>query len=257
MRRSSRRSLLPSLLLLLSTFLSLPASSAERKLARSDLEGTWFVIAHYKDPNTANPDVTRWLDRVWTFEIRGSRLHWVDFPIVVLEDTRGRFEASAGNPRSRVLEGWLPNESQLKEVKAGPRVNTRGSKSKSMRGSDAKGWKSIGRSSAQSATTVGYTEIWSLTGPTEKRVFRVQQILGNALVGSAEGETLYSVTERKGKSEFRGTYSRDGNQKGTFRMIRTAPTRALLTADEEKTPNQRFHERIRDEMIRRGSRGQE
>lgn len=257
-RRTRRHTQLEFVLqmLLLCVFVVLPASAADRKPARSDLEGTWFVIVHYKNVATANPDATRWLDRVWTFEMRGSRLHWVEFPIVVLNDSNGRFEPIPGNPRSRVLEGWLPNEGQLAEIKAGPRVNTRGSKSKSLKGSDMKNWKSISRSSAQSATMVSYTENWSIEGRGKNRIFRMQQVLGNALMEKAEGETLYTVTEQIGKDEFRGSYSRDDNQTGTFRIIRTESTRALLTAEDDRTPNQRFNDRMRDEF-RRGSRGEQ
>ena len=139
---------------------ALPAAAADRT---STLEGTWFVLVHYRDVQTANYESDRWLDRVWTFEMRGSRLHWVDYPIVFFESQAGRFESYKGNPRSRVLDKWEPNAQQQKEIDAGPRVNTRGSKSKSLRGSDTRGWKTTGRSRVSGANVVGYHEDWSIT----------------------------------------------------------------------------------------------
>ena len=44
--------------------------------AAVDLIGTWFVLIHYRDSMTANPDSDRWEDKVWKIEQKGSRLQW-------------------------------------------------------------------------------------------------------------------------------------------------------------------------------------
>jgi hypothetical protein len=221
----------------------------------SDLEGTWFVLIHYKDSATNNSDSDRWLDKVWTFEAKGSRLYWVEYPIVVLDDTRGRFESYKGNPRSRVLANWEPNERQLDEIMHGPRVNSRGSKSKSLRGSDAKGWKSVGRSRVSGANVVGFHETWSIEPKGDRRSFMIEEVLGNPEQGSAEdsaeGKTLYAVeASRKDGQEYLGRFDRDGTRTGTFKMIRTPRIRPLASNHEEDSVNERMRMRDYENLLR-------
>ena len=216
------------------------------------LTGTWFVIVHYTDESTNNPDAKRWLDRVWTFKKKGSRLQWTDYPIVVLQDTSGRFERSRGNPRSRVLDYWEPDEDQLREIMGGPRVNSRGSKTKSLRGSDRKGWKSMSRQMVASATVMGYREDWSIMGEPGSRVFLIHEVLGNATMESAEGKTLYGELEvSENGREIHGSYERDGIKFGSFRMFRTKKIRSLLSEDEDESVNTRAMKRQADEWMRR------
>jgi len=216
------------------------------------LSGTWFVLVHYTDESTHNSDAKRWLDRVWTFKKKGSRLQWVDYPIVVLQDTDGRFERSRGNPRSRVLDYWEPNDDQLREIMGGPRVNTRGSKTKSLRGSDRKGWKSMSNQMVVSATVMGYREDWSITGEPGDRVFLIHEVLGNATMENAEGKTIYDELEvSENGREIRGSYERDGIKHGRFRMFRTKNIRSLLSEDEDESVNTRAMKKQADEWMRR------
>ncbi|MCP5041047.1 MAG: hypothetical protein GY944_08445 [bacterium] len=227
------------------------ADAADRKHGSSDLEGTWFVLIHYRDSNTANADKDRWLDKAWTFEIRGSRLHWVEYPIVVFQSSAGRFESYKGNPRSRVLAKWEPNASQLKELMGGPRVNSRGSKSKSLRGSDARGWKSTGRNRVSGANVVGYHEDWSIGPVGEQRSFVMHEVMGNAARGSAEGETSYIIDSAAADgSEFSGRFDRDGSRIGTFRMFRTPGVRPLVSSEEEDSVNKRLMRENAERFIR-------
>lgn len=225
--------------------------AAEGKQGISDLEGTWFVLIHYKDSATKNADSDRWLDRVWTFAARGSRLYWVDYPIVVLESGQGRFESYKGNPRSRVLANWEPNEGQLAEIMKGPRVNTRGSKSKSLRGSDARGWKSTGRNRVSGANVVGFHEEWSIEPVGDGRKFMITEVLGNATRGNDEGKTVYLVesSDHDGQ-EYSGRFDRDGTRTGTFKMFRTPAIRPLLSNDEEDSVNKRLQKRSYEELLR-------
>lgn len=246
-RQCRRTSVLISLLAMTALFGTLATpdlAAAKKKRGESNLEGTWFIVIHYKDENTANPDSTRWLDRVWNFSMTGSRLLWTEYPIVVIDDTSGRFEAIKGNPRSRVLEGWEPSPSQLEDVMSGPRVNTRGSKSKTLKGNDKKGWKSSGRNTVASASVVGYQENWSIQGAPGGRTFLFDEIFGNAVQGSTEGRTTYSESRVSSDGdEIRGSYDRDGTRIGTFRMIRTANIRALKSQGKKGSVNERAQKR--------------
>ncbi len=231
------RALAIGLFAVLGAAISNPAVAAK---AGSSLEGTWFVLVHYRDSQTANPDSDRWLDKVWTFEMRGSRLHWVEYPIVFFESSAGRFEAYKGNPRSRVLAKWEPNASQQEELDGGPRVNTRGSESKSLRGSDARGWKTFGRSRVAGANIVGYHEDWSIEPADAGFVFSIREVMGNAATGTDDGLTVYEVeSSNPDGSELRGRFDRDGTRVGTFRMTRTPPIRTLKSSEEEDSVNKR------------------
>jgi hypothetical protein len=225
------------------------SASAKKERISSDLEGTWYLLVHYQDELTAHPESTRWLDRAWTLSIKGSRLGWTDFPIVVVEDSRGRFEALGTNTAARVVGPWLPNESQMAEIMGGPRVNSRGSRTKSLRGSDTKGWKSVGRQNMNSTSSFGYVQTWIIDRSAEVPVFEILESIGNDMTENEEGKTTYSETtwSRPGE-EIRGIFARDGTRRGTFRMIRTPPIRSLLSEGDGKTPN----DRVRDEAIESG-----
>ena len=209
-----------------------------------DLEGTWFVLIHSQDPKSANPDAIRWNDRVWNFARKGTRLQWTEYPLVVFEDTTGRFEEAPGNPRSRVLAGWEPNANQAKTIAEGPRVNDRGAKVKTLRGSDAAGWQSSSRMAQTSASVMGYHEQLSIAGLSALPVFERRDLVGNAVTNLGEGLTRYEVTEIEDDGRtLTGRYTRDGRHHGRFRAWRTARMRTLLKQD--KTPNERVADQMR------------
>jgi len=232
--------------------LHVPCASARAEEPGLDLAGAWYLIIHYTDESGANPEATRWLDRVWTFKEKGSRLNWVEYPIVVVSDQTGRFEAIAGNPRSRVLAGWTPNARQLEEILSGPHVNTRGSKSKSLRKTKAGGWATQGRAAVRSASVIGYQETWSIDDPATLPKFSLLDVVGGGTTKGDTGGSIYQVTAATdGGKELRGTYERDGVRRGTFRMLRTEPVRDLVTADDKRTVNERALERQKEEYLRR------
>ncbi|MFP8875021.1 MAG: hypothetical protein VCB42_10990, partial [Myxococcota bacterium] len=188
----------------------------------NDLLGTWFVLIHYRNSETNNPDADRWEDKIWTFEKRGSRLQWTEYPIVVFGDQTGRFERYRG-VRSRVLAAWEPNARQQSQIDSGLEINSRGSKSKSLRGTLAKGYKSTGRLRTQSASIIGYMENWSITGGLEKPVFARDDLMGSGRTENMEGRTEYATQEiLDGGRLLQGLYDRDGIRKGTFQMTRAA-----------------------------------
>ena len=102
-----------------------------------ELAGTWYVLIHYKDDNAGNPEAERWDDRVWVFEKQGTNLRWTEYPIAVFDDESGRFERRDSGQYARILGSWEPSEGQLADIRDGLQVNSRGSKTKTLRGSDA------------------------------------------------------------------------------------------------------------------------
>ncbi len=208
-----------------------------------DLLGTWHVTIHYKDELAGNPDAERWLDRVWALSPEGSRLKWIDYPLVVLEDPTGRFERLSTNRASRMLSYWEPTEDQLAEILSGPKVNSRGSKTKTLRGSATEGWRSRSAGRAASASIVTYSETWIIEDPSHLPVFIRSDSMGSGRSDTLEGETRYETeVVEPGGDVLRGSYQRDGTQQGTFIARRTAPVRGLGSQEEQE-------ERIRRKRV--------
>ncbi|MBW2361977.1 MAG: hypothetical protein JRG84_13795 [Deltaproteobacteria bacterium] len=208
-----------------------------------DLAGAWHVLVHYTDDNSSHPDQLRWHDRVWVFERKNGKLVWTEYPIVVFGDDAGRFERRSSGQYARVLGGWWPSEAQLANIRVGLRTNTRGMKSKKLRGSDAEGWATHSRVRAASASVISYQENWSVTYEAGLPHFQQQDVMGSARTESLEGITRYETRESAAGGAFAGAYERDGTRHGTFWM-RRAGARLRLDAKDPK--------RQRSEVPRRG-----
>jgi hypothetical protein len=216
-----RRALLACLLA------ALPAPALA--VGADDLVGAWHVLVHYKDSGTENADAERWEDRIWVFEKAGEQLRWIDYPIVVFDDDSGRFENIGGNRASRVLEFWEPNEAQKLQIQEGLAINSRGSRSKTLSGSDAKGWTSARRAGGyKSSRFITYEETWSIEGLPDKPKFERQDSMGSGASEDFEGRTLYETTSvEDGGDVLRGSFDRDGQRKGTFRLMRTGAVKSV------------------------------
>ncbi len=220
----------------------LPAAAA----AQVDLEGTWHVLVHYTDDNSRHPEQPRWHDRVWAFERKGSRLQWVEYPIAVFEKESGRFERRSTGQYARVLGAWEPDAAQLANIADGLRVNTRGMKKKTLRGSDESGWDTTHRARAASASVVTYQENWRIEGLPRLPIFIQQDLLGSGRSETLEGVTLYEATTvGDGGDLIEGSYERDGTRHGTFQLRRAGAVGML----EEKTQSE-----IQAQGLRRGLR---
>ena len=165
----------------------------------------------------------RWEEKFWRFERRGSRLQWTEFPIVVFDDQSGRFDSTPGGRRLRILHYWEPNEAQLREIRKGVLVNPRGSRSKGLRGSERRGYRSVGGLHSQSTSVIGYSESWSIDGLPDLPVFTRDDTMGSARTETLEGRTRYTAQEvGDGGRLVRGLFVRDGTRKGSFVMRRAA-----------------------------------
>ncbi|MDJ0865302.1 MAG: hypothetical protein QNK03_04270 [Myxococcota bacterium] len=192
--------------------------------AQVELEGTWYVLMHFQDSLTAKPEAWRWEDKVWKFEDQGDRLKWTEHPIVVFEDQTGRFEALGGNRASRVIAAWEPSEAQLADIRDGLQVNSRGTKSKTLKSRDGgQSFRSGGAGpAAASASIITYSETWTIEGMPDLPVFARDDYLGSARSESMEGRTEYRTeVVKEGGSLLEGAFARDDNRRGRFRLYRT------------------------------------
>jgi hypothetical protein len=213
----------------------LPLALASVSSAQVELEGTWHVLVHYTDDNSTHPEQPRWQDRVWAFERKGSRLQWIEYPIAVFEDEGGRFERRSTGQYARVLGSWEPDANQLADIRDGLKVNTRGMKKKSLRGSDAAGWRTTHRSRAASASVITYQENWGIEGLPRLPVFVQEDVMASARSETLEGVTRYETTAvGDGGELLEGRYERDGSRHGTFQMRRAGEVGML----EEKSQSE-------------------
>lgn len=217
-----------------------PGVSAEDAASDAvDLVGTWHVLIHYRDSDAANPDTTRWDDRLWVFQRKGSRLSWAEYPIVVFTDRDGRFERSSHGQR-RVLHAWEPNKAQQAQIEEGLEFNTRGSKTKTLRRKRDGSWQSTGAALTLSASVIGYQETWSILGLDQVPTFVREDVLGSERAESMSGRTEYRGSEIDAEgSVIRGEFARDDNRRGTFRMLRSGDAASVGTKRTQR-------ERIRD-----------
>lgn len=227
-------------LILAAAFLLVPLVAG----AQVDLEGTWHALIHYTDDNTSHPEQQRWLDRIWVFERKGSRIQWTEYPIAVFDDESGRFERRGTGQYARTLGAWQPSPEQLQNIRDGVRVNTRGMKRKSLRGSDDGGWSTVSRARASSASVITYQENWSIEGLPKLPVFVQEDVMGSGRSETLEGETRFETTSvEEGGDLLLGSFERDGTRHGTFQLRRSGDVGML----EEKT-----QEQIQAQGLRRG-----
>jgi hypothetical protein len=215
-----------------------PASASEREV---DLIGNWHVLIHYTDDNTHDPSQMRWDDKLWIFERSGNRLRWIEYPIVVFADEAGRFERRPTGQYARTLHSWEPDPEQLAQIREGLEYNTRGMKSKTLRGSDGEGWRSSAAARAASASVITYTEYWSVEGLPAAPVFTRRDVLGSGRTENLEGVTRYATAEiEPGGEVLRGSFERDGTRHGSFRMMRAGA--AGVVKGSGKTQGERLLE---------------
>jgi hypothetical protein len=148
-----------------------------------------------------------------------------------------------------VLDYWEPSAAQQEQIRAGLAINSRGSRSKTLSGSDAKGWSSAKRGGGgyKSSRFITYEETWSIDGLPDKPRFERQDSMGAGGGEDFEGRTLYETTQiEAGGDVLRGSFDRDGKRKGTFRLARSG---AVHSVSEGGGKSPTGKEMKRDEFI--------
>jgi hypothetical protein len=186
-----------------------------------ELAGTWYVLIHYTDAGSGSPEQPRWEDEIWVFEQRDGRLRWTQYPIAVFEDETARFERDTAGRYARVPHFWQPNAAQRADIADGLRVNARGAKRKTLRGSPKEGWSSEPAGAGASASVLTYAEVWRVDGPPRLPVFSRTDSLSGAGADGLQGLTRYTTRAvREGGDLLEGGFQRDDTRRGTFRMLR-------------------------------------
>lgn len=239
-RRRTRR--LAAALVSVVAALSAPAGADEVGRDAVDLIGTWHVLIHYQDDETAHPERLRWDDKVWIFESVGSRLRWTQYSIVVFKDKSGRFERREGRV-ARVVDAWEPTKDQLTQIEKGLEVNKRSERSKILKSDGGTSWLTTTRPSPASASIVTYVSYWSIDSATSKPVFWNKDVVSSGRTESRAGVTRYATTDvSEDGALLSGTFERDGALHGTFRTMRAGSPRNVKGV--RKSEGQRFYEQF-------------
>jgi len=205
-----------------------PGRAAAAPEPEVDPIGHWYVLIHYQDSASDDPGAERWDDRVWSFEMKGSRLQWTVYPIVIFKDESGRFESLGSTGSRRILGYWEPSAAQLARIRRGLEVNPRGSRSKGLRGSAEQGYASAGGLRAQGASVIGYSESWEIDGLPGAPVFTRAVVMGSARTENMQGLTRFTTLEvSEGGGRLEGRYQRDGTCRGTFAMLRVGELKLI------------------------------
>ncbi len=189
-----------------------------------DLRGAWYVLVHYRDANARDSEFDYWEDKIWVFEERGSRMQWTEYGVVVFRDERGRFVSLASGREVKTEGAWSPDAAQLREIERGLEVDSRGGRAKTLRGSAARGYRSSGSMQTDSVSVIGYSETWEILQLAGLPILRRSDVMDSGRSESLDGNTEYrTVKIDRGVSTLEGDFSRDGVQKGSFKMVRTGP----------------------------------
>jgi hypothetical protein len=197
-----------------------------------DLQGSWYVLVHYDDSAAASQGNQNWEDKVWTFEPKGSRLVWTEYPVLVFDDEGGRMEKLPSGRLIKSSGAWEPNARQLAYIARGLAVNPRWARSKSLQGDPQRGYRSVGVSNRESASVISYSEAWEIRDLAHLPVFQRSDEMSSARSAPLAGRTEYQSTATTGKPDrLTGSFSRDQVQRGSFLMIRSGPVELAKPKD--------------------------
>jgi hypothetical protein len=215
--------------------------------AEFDPVGTWYVLVHYRDLRSAQPDQVQWEDRLWVIEREGEGLRFREFPAVRFDDEGGRYER-AGEVAARTLGAWEPSEAQRREIAAGLAADPYGAREKRLRRTEA-GFSSA-KSRFDSARVVGFesTVEIDLAGAQAPR-FVVSDTLGSSAAAQGlEGRTEYRGEAVAPDGSVAGRFDRDGRGVGTFVLLRSGAARG--DAAPVRTEREPSRELAYDRMYR-------
>jgi hypothetical protein len=190
-----------------------------------ELEGTWYLLVHYRDASSSNPDALRWEDRVWHFQRDGERLLWTDYELVDFVDARGRFERDR-----RVVGPWEPSRSQRREIERGLFANPRGARVLALEETEDGGWETRADADAlrKSHSALSFGLAGSVARSRDLPIFRIDEMLHRPdSLTSLSHTVMTTKTASQSGDRLTGSYTRSGARAGSFRMVPTSLRRRL------------------------------
>jgi hypothetical protein len=185
-------------------------------LSGVDLSGDWYVLIHYKDDDSADKSITKFLDLAWSIEQTANTMTWEEFPYVMFSGDTDLYRRHAMKEHLP----WEPDESGWKRIRESFGVSSRAMKRKRLTGSVGEGYESLPPLTTGGFNTMTFTQSWRVRFAKERIRIEIVDSLGGVGFEEMEGATVYEITERKAPDELRGRYDRD-TRHGTFRMVRS------------------------------------
>lgn len=186
-----------------------------------DWLGDWYVLIHYSDETEDSPGELQWDDEIWRIEPEGPGLRWTIFPHPEFRDPSGRWQTWPSGEEGRSSGAWDPRPRQLDEIAKGLAHAAQDERSKRLRAASGGNWVSVGRRQASSASQIGYFERWRIESAPPGPVFEREAAMASGRTLGVEATTRFVTRERiAGGRELRGDYTRQGEHRGSFRMLR-------------------------------------
>lgn len=212
----------------------LVGSSAVAHTETNAMLGTWYVVVNYDDAQAVgSDDRKRWEDKVWVFELRGTRLVWTEYSELSFKTDVGRYQTLAGGREIKSSGSWNPNKAQRAEIERGLAANPQWVRTKTLRGDVVTGYRSSGRQNRESASVIGFSQTWEIVDPGGKPAFRRRDSMSGGRSTALEGETLYTTTSRKGEV-LSGEFTRDDAHNGIFVMRRAGKIQLVAEKDVDE-----------------------
>ena len=189
--------------------------------------GRWYVLVHYREEGEGSPGQEQgedhWDDEIWRIEKKGPGLRWTIFPHPEFRDASGRWQTFPSGEEGRSAGAWVPGPGQLEEIASGLAYADQDGQSKRLRADGRGGWASAGSLRATSASQIGYHERWRIVSAGPGPIFERQAAMGSGRTAGVEAATRFVTREiLAGGRELRGEYVRQGEGRGSFRMLRMA-----------------------------------
>ena len=183
--------------------------------------GHWYVLVHYREETEDSPQETQWDDEIWRIEAKGSGLRWTIFPHPEFRDSSGRWQTWPGGEEGRSAGAWDPTPGQLEEIAEGLAHGAQDEQSKRLRSDRDGNWASVGGRRPSSASQIGYSERWRIEAAPPGPIFEREAAMGSGRTLGIQATTRFLTRETlAGGHELRGDYARQGERRGSFRMLR-------------------------------------
>lgn len=195
----------------------------KQDLSTVDLSGAWYVLLHYKDEKSEDKSLTKFKDFAWSIEQTANTLTLEHYPFVFFDEDTELERRRA----MREHQPWAPGESHLEKLARSVDVSSRAMTRKPMTGSVGEGFRSLPPITSGGLNTLGYTVSWEVAfSPDKIRIVVTDSLSGVGGLADMEESTVYTILERVGPDELRGTYQ-EATKRGNLRMIRAAERRVL------------------------------
>jgi hypothetical protein len=231
---------------LLASSLATGEAAAAAGLQDADLSGHWYILVHYKDDRSKDKSITKFKDMAWSIEQTENKIALKAYKYVFLPNEGD--ELARRNSMTNHLP-WEPDERIWSDIREAVYVGARGSKSKTLYGSRASGFRTKSGSS-MGIQTLTFTQDWTIRFEENQIVVEVEDSLsGSGGLAGMDEMIVFRLTERVADDEFRGRYDSPTHH-GKLWMVRAKNRRG----EDDPNKTRRRQARAAEEALREAAR---